>query len=86
MTTELLTVPVRPETARAFAALTDQQRRKAEIMLDFHLLDIVRTLTDPNAPTLIEVMDAVAAEAARNGLTEEELEDILNEPRGASGH
>lgn len=86
MTTVPLTFDIDAESARVFAGLDEQQRLKAEVLLRIHFRDIVRALTDPNAPTLIEAMDGLAAEAAKNGLTEEELESILNEPSDAGRH
>jgi hypothetical protein len=85
MTTVPITLPVDPESARTFEGLTGQQRLKAEILLRIRLREVLEVLTQPPRP-LAEVLGEIGRTAAANGLTQDEVESILNEPRVPSGH
>jgi hypothetical protein len=75
---------VDPASARTFEAMTGQQRLKAETLLRIRLREVLEVLTKPQRP-FAEILDEIGERAAANGLTEAELESILNEPRVPSG-
>ena len=72
-----LTLQVQPETAHAFLAASEEDRRKIELVLGFQLAWLV----GPSVCSLEEAMDRLGREAEANGLTPEILESILNEDR-----
>jgi hypothetical protein len=77
--TEAITIPVSPEIAQTYHGLDgiDRDRLQAQITLFLQS----RKLTHQEAlDQLRQTMDAIGAEAARNGLTPEILESILNDP------
>ena len=77
--TETITIPVSHEIAQTYHDLDgiDRDRLQAQITLFLQS----RKLTHPEALTqLRQTMDDIGAEAARNGLTPEILESILNDP------
>ncbi len=74
MKLETIEVRVDPETARRYRSASDEDRRKLEILIG---LDI-REATGPRR-SLDEIMKEMSEQAARNGLTPEILQAILNE-------
>ncbi len=77
--TEAITIPVSPEIAQTYHTLDriDRDRLQAQITLFLQS----RTITHQESLNqLRQTMDAIGAEAARNGLTPEILESILNDP------
>jgi hypothetical protein len=75
MTTESITIDVAPEAARAFREAPPDERKKLELMLSLRL----RELTSGNTRSLTEIMDEMGAYAAQRGLTEAELNRLLND-------
>ncbi len=75
MDTDTITIRVPTELAKAYREAPPEMRQNWELLLQFRLQDYV------NRPrrSLEEVMSDLSAQAARNGLTEEELQDILRE-------
>jgi hypothetical protein len=80
-----ITIPVDAESARIFAGLTGQPRLKAEVLLRIRLREILEVLTTPQRP-FAEVLEEFGRQVAANGMTEDEVESILNEPREAGRH
>ncbi len=72
---DTITIPVPPELAKAYREAPPELRRKWELIVGIHL----RTTVNRPRRSLLAVMDELGATAARNGLTEEELQDILRE-------
>jgi hypothetical protein len=70
-----ITIAVDPETAAAFAKASPEQQRKLRLLLNLRL----RELTVRPSRPLSQIMDEIGEEAARNGMTPEILESILNE-------
>jgi hypothetical protein len=70
-----LTVPVNPETAQAFLALSDEDRRNMEILLGLYLKRLV--FREPRS--LLEIADEIGRQAEANGMTPEILQSILDE-------
>jgi hypothetical protein len=75
MTTETIAIPVPPDVAKAYREAPPEMKRKWELFARLQLTEFARR---PRR-SLEEVMNDLGAEAARNGLTEEELQDILRE-------
>jgi hypothetical protein len=75
MATATISIEVDAETARAFSRVTDEERRKLQLLLSLRL----RELTAAPARPLKEVMDEIGAEAEARGLTPETLESLLND-------
>jgi hypothetical protein len=75
MQTEEITIRVDPETARAYRAASEQQRRKLDLLLTLRLHDALRP-----SGSLKELMRDISRKAQARGLTPEILESILDEP------
>lgn len=77
--TEAITIPVSPEIAQTYHALDriDRDRLQAQITL---FLQSRKLTHQESLNQLRQTMDAIGVEAARNGLTPEILESILNDP------
>jgi hypothetical protein len=69
-----ISIEVDPESARAFAAASDADRRKLELLLNLRL----RELTAVPSRSLSEIMDDVGRNAAAKGLTPELLDSMLH--------
>ena len=72
---EEITIHVDLETARAYRAAPDAQRRKLDLLLRLRLQDALR----PSA-SLTDLMRAVSHNAEERALTPEVLESLLNQP------
>lgn len=76
--TSEITISVSPEIARTYQYLNDSDRDRLQAQVTTFLQSI--TPRRKNAiDELSQIMDDLGAEAARNGLTPEILESILNE-------
>lgn len=75
MSAATITIPVDVITAARYVAATDEERLKIELLVRL-LLERPR----PSPDSLLQLMDAMSAEAQANGLTPEILEAILNDP------
>lgn len=73
MSNPSITIPVDPETARAFDAAPPEKRRKMEALVGLWLRDLA---TD-RVESLQEVLDEVGRKAQARGLTQEILDSIL---------
>jgi hypothetical protein len=73
--TDTITIAVPSDLARAYYAAPEDRRRAWELVLRLRL----RAMIDPPKRTLEQIMEDMGREAAANGLTEEELNDILRE-------
>lgn len=74
MNAEAITIQVDPIAAMAYRSLSEDQRRKLDLLLNMRL----REATRPGA-TLEQVMDEVSRSAQERGLTPEILTSILDE-------
>jgi hypothetical protein len=70
-----IALEVDPDTARAFAAASAEDRRKLQLLLRLRL----RELTVRPTRTLNEVMDEMGRYAEARGLTPEVLESLLRD-------
>jgi hypothetical protein len=70
-----ISLEVDPETARAFAAASDEDRRKLQLLLSLRL----RELTSRPARPLREVMDDIGSYAESQGLTPEVLASLMHD-------
>ena len=75
MEADTITIRVPPEVAKAYREASPEMQRKWELFARLQLQEFARR----SRRSLEEVMNDLGAEAARNGLTEEELQDILRE-------
>lgn len=75
MSTETVSFETDAETARAFAAASDEERRKLELLLSLRL----RELTSHPSRPLNEIMDEISGNAESRGLTPELLNKLLND-------
>jgi len=71
-----ITIPVDPQTARAYDSATQEQKRKLQALLGLYLRD----LTTRDLPTLQQILDEIGAKAAARGLTPEALDNLLKGP------
>jgi hypothetical protein len=72
---EILTIPVDPESAKIYRSAAPERQRMIQALLDMWLKD--STSSDPRH--LKTVMDKIGREARQRGLTPEILETILRE-------
>ena len=70
-----ISIKVDAEAARAFGAVSVEERQKLELLLNLRL----RELIAPSSHSLQEIMDEIGANAAARGLTPELLESLLND-------
>jgi hypothetical protein len=75
VSTDTITIPVPPAVAKAFREAPPELRRKWELILRFQL----EAIAARPPRTWEEIAADLSAQAARSGLTEEELQDILRE-------
>lgn len=75
MSTETVSFETDLDTARAFAAVSDEDRRKLELLLSLRL----RELTSSAARPFDQVMDEISRNAERRGLTPDVLNSLLND-------
>jgi hypothetical protein len=75
MATMTITIQVKPEAAKAFAAASPEEQRKMRLLLSLRLQD----LTTPQGKPLQTIMDEISARAAARGPTPETLESLLRD-------
>jgi len=75
MVTEEITIRVDGESARAYRAASETDRRKLDLLMSLRLRDALRP-----GESLQEVMREMSRKSQDRGLTPEILESILNEP------
>lgn len=75
MDTDTITIPVPPDVAKAYREAPPDQQRVWNLLVQFYL----REFATCSKRSLLEIMDEMGRQAAANGLTEEELNDILKE-------
>lgn len=68
-----ITIPLDPQTARAYDSAAPDEKRKMEALLSLWLRD----LTAGENPSLREVLDDVASKAQARGLTPEILDTLM---------
>ena len=68
-----ITIPLDPETARAYESATPEERRKIQALLSLWL----RGLTAGEYPALQQVLDDAGRKAKARGLTPEILDSLL---------
>jgi len=68
-----ITIPLDPETARAYDSATPEEKRKMQALLSLWL----RELAAHEGPSLQEVLDEVGRKAKARGLTPEILDSLL---------
>jgi hypothetical protein len=73
MANPTITIPLDPETARAYDAAPADERRKIQALLSLWL----RELTAGELPSLQQVLDEVGRKAQDRGLTPGVLDSIL---------
>ena len=74
MSAEAITIQVDSEAAQAYKSVSEEQRRKLDLLLNLRLREAIR----PGA-SLRDVMDAMSRNAQERGLTPEILQAILDE-------
>jgi hypothetical protein len=72
-----ITIPLDPQTARAYDATRADEKRKIQALLGLW----VRELTANERPSLTEVLDEVGRKARVRGLTPEVLDSLLKDAR-----
>ena len=68
-----ITIPLDPQTARAYDSAGPEQKRKIQALLSLWL----RELTAGEYPSLEQVLDEVGRKAKDRGLTPEMLDSLL---------
>ncbi len=69
-----ITIPLDPQTARAYECASPEDKRKMQALLALWL----RELAGAEQPSLQRVLDEVGLKARARGLTPEILESLLN--------
>jgi hypothetical protein len=75
MQTATISLEVDADSARAFSAASEEERRKLQLLLNLRL----RELTTRPARPLTEVMDDIGRKAEARGLTPEILNALLRD-------
>ena len=73
MNNPTITIPLDPQTARAYNAAPAEERRKIRALLSLWL----RELAAGDFPSLEQVLDEVGRKAKARGLTPEMLDSLL---------
>lgn len=73
MASENISIPVDPQTARAYGAAGAGEQRKIQALVSLWL----RELTSSDLPRLQQVLDEAGHKAQERGLTPEILDSIL---------
>ncbi len=73
MRSRTITIPVDPQTARAYSAAGDEEKRKIQVLLSLWL----RELAASEPPSLQQVLNEVGQKAQTRGLTPEILDSLL---------
>lgn len=68
-----ITIPLDPQTARAYDSASPEEKRKLQALLSLRL----RELASGEYPTLQDVLDEVGRKAKARGLTTEILDSLL---------
>lgn len=68
-----ITIPLDPQTARAYESASPQEKRKMQALLSLRL----RELASGQYPSLQRVLDDVGRKAQARGLTPEILDSLL---------
>jgi len=74
MDTEIISIRVDAEAARAFRALSEGDRKRLEAILSIRLIEITQ-----RPESLESVMQEISDKAKARGLTPEILKSLLNE-------
>lgn len=74
METKEITIRVNAEFARIFEAVSEEKRRKMEVLLSLKLGEVTR-----QKKPLEELMSEISRKAQARGLTPEILDSLLNE-------
>ncbi len=74
MNTSEITIKVDADLAEAYRSASEEDRQKMNLLASLELSRYLRT-----HESLQEIMDAMGKEAARNGMTPEILDSILND-------
>jgi hypothetical protein len=75
MSVEPITIQVEPAAAEAYRALSEQDRKKVDLLLSLRLRDATRS-----PQRLQDAMREISRKAQERGLTAEILKSILDEP------
>ena len=73
MTKATITIPLDPDTARAYESAAPEEKRKMQALLSLWL----RELAAGESPSLEQVLDDVGRKAKDRGLTPEMLDSLL---------
>jgi len=73
MSTQSITIPIDPETARAYDSAAPEEKRKMQALLSLWL----RSLATGSYPSLEQILDEAGRTARARGLTQEILDSIL---------
>lgn len=73
MANPTITIPLDPQTARAYGSVAPEQKRKIQALLSLWL----RELTAGEPPALQEVLEEAGRKAQERGLTAEMLDSLL---------
>ena len=73
MSKPTITIPLDPETARAYDSATPEERRKMQALLSLWL----RELAADEQPSVQQVLEEVGRKAKDRGLTPEMLDSLL---------
>ncbi len=73
MTNTTITIPLDPQTARAYDSAPPEEKRKIQALLSLWLRD----LATGEQPSLQQVLDEVGRKATARGLTPEMLDSLL---------
>jgi len=73
MVNRTITIPLDPQTARAYDAASTEEKRKLQVLLSLWL----RVLATGDGPSLQRVLDEVGQKAKARGLTPEMLDSLL---------
>jgi hypothetical protein len=68
-----ISIEVDPDSARAYSAASEEEKRKLQLLLNLRLKEIIANPTRP----LPEIMDEIGAAAQARGLTPEILNSLL---------
>jgi len=74
MTQATVTIPIDPETEKAFSTVPADEKRKLELLLSLRL----RELTVSPSKSLTDVMNEIGAKAEARGMTPAILDALLN--------
>jgi hypothetical protein len=73
MSSQSITIPIDPETARAYDSAAPEEKRKMQALLSLWL----RSLATGNYPSLEQILEEAGRTARDRGLTQEILDSIL---------